>query len=318
MKAMILAAGEGTRLRPLTAALPKPMAPIVGAPLLARTLSWLAEEGVKEAAINLFHLPQVIVEHFGYEYAGIRLRYSFEANLMGTAGGLKPCDRIFEDAPFYVIYGDNLVRADLRSLFQFHMSRGAMATMALFQHPNPAAAGIVGVDSSGRVTRFMEKPPPDQIFADTANAGIYVLDPAVLRHIPDQTPCDFGRDIFPSLLAQGISLCGTPLNGYLQDTGTPDQYRKANWDALAGAAGPIATDCQLWISPSADVHPSVKFSGRNIIGAEVSIGKDCWLHDCIVWDNATVGCGAHLDQAIIGLGATIREMARPERGAILA
>lgn len=315
---MILAAGEGNRLRPLTLAVPKPMAPIVGTPLLARTLLWLAEEGVTEAAINLFHCPQAIVDYFCDEFAGIRLHYSYEQTLRGTAGGVKACENIFANAPFYVIYGDNLVKADLRALREFHIAHDGVATLALFRHPNPCAAGIVGVDDSSRITRFVEKPPADQIFADTANAGIYVLDPAILPRISAQAPCDFGRDVFPTLLTDDVPLHGIPLDGYLQDTGTPDQYRKANWDALNGTIGPVSDDPSLWISPSATVHPSVKLAGRNIIGADVFIAAGSRLTNCIVWDNAQIGPNVCLEGAIIGRSAIVAESACPQRGAILA
>ena len=177
MKAMILAAGEGTRLRPLTAALPKPMVPIVGTPLLEHTLTWLAGEGVTEAAINLYHRPQSIPDCFGSEFAGIRLHYFFEETLRGTAGGVKAAQSVFQESPFFVIYGDNLIHADLRRLAAFHAAHGGVGTVALFEHPNPSAAGIVGLDADSRITRFVEKPPADQVFSHLANAGVYVLAP---------------------------------------------------------------------------------------------------------------------------------------------
>ncbi len=237
MKAMILAAGEGTRLRPLTAAVPKPMVPLVGRPLLAWTLDWLAGQGVTEGVINLHYKPQVISDCFGEQHAGIRLRYSPEDTLRGTAGGVKVAARFFADAPFFVIYGDNLLHADLRALADFHASHGGAATLALFHHPNPTAAGIVGTDSVGRITRFQEKPAAHEVFSPWASAGVYVLNPDVLDAIADPScPSDFGHDVFPKLLEAGVPLYATPLGGYIQDTGTPDTYRQANWDALAGKA----------------------------------------------------------------------------------
>ena len=154
---MILAAGEGTRLRPLTAYLPKPMVPIVGTPLLAWTLSWLAGQGVTDAVVNLYHRPQSIPEFLGSEYAGVRVQYLFEDTLLGTAGAVKNAARFFRDEPFYVIYGDNLIYADLGRLSAFHYAHNAFATIGLFRHPNPTSAGIVGVDDEGHVTRFVEK-----------------------------------------------------------------------------------------------------------------------------------------------------------------
>ena len=305
MKAMILAAGEGTRLRPLTLSTPKPMIPIVGKPLLAWTLDWLASQGVTEAAVNLYHRPQSIPDFLGDTYAHIKLRYYYEDTLRGTAGGVQGAADFLRDAPFFVIYGDNLLSADLRTLAAFHASHGGAATVSLFDHPNPTAAGIVGLDPDGRITRFVEKPPADQVFSRQANAGVYVLDPAVLDAIPADTPSDFGRDIFPRLLSQGARLYGTPLGGYLQDTGTPQSYRQACWDALAGQVGTHFADASFWAAPDADIHPSAALLGRNIIGAGASVGAGATLIDCIVWDNAQIGAGAQLSQAIVGSHAQV-------------
>ncbi len=304
-KAMILAAGEGTRLRPLTAALPKPMVPIVGTPLLERTLVWLGGEGVTEAAINLYHRPQSIPDYFGREFAGIRLHYFFEDTLRGTAGGVKAAQSVLENAPFFVIYGDNLISADLRRLAAFHAAQGGIGTIALFEHPNPSAAGIARLDADNRITRFVEKPPADQVFSSLANTGVYVLDPAIFECIPEKEGSDFGRDIFPDLLAQGKALYGTPLGGYLQDTGTPTAYRQANFDLLAGRTGVHYDNPNLWIAPSALVSRSVIFTGRNVIGAGVEIGDGAAVTDSILLTGAKIALGARVQDSIIGDGFTM-------------
>ena len=309
---MVLAAGEGTRLRPLTAALPKPMVPLVGTPLLARTLRWLAGEGVTEAAVNLFHRPQAIPDYFGTEFAGVRLHYFFEDTLRGTAGGLKAAEAVFRDAPFFVIYGDNLIHADLRRLADFHAARGGLATVGLFHHPNPAAAGIVGLDEQGRITRFVEKPPAAEVFSDLANAGVYVLDPAVLDAIPADAPSDFGRDIFPRLLEDGSDLSGALLGGYLQDTGTPDAYRQANWDLLEGRAGQTFPDPALWMGDGARVGRGVVLRGRNVLGANVEVGDGASLTDCILWDGARVGAGVQLERVIAASGVVVASAVPPD------
>ena len=302
---MILAAGEGTRLRPLTLTLPKPMVPIVGTPLLARTLTWLSGQGVSECAINLFHRPQSIPDTFGDEFQGVRLHYFYEDTLRGTAGGVKSACALLQDAPFFVIYGDNLIHADLGKLWDFHHGRGGVGTVALFEHPNPTAAGIVGLDEAGRITRFVEKPPADQIFSRWANAGVYVLDPSVLDAIPKNEPSDFGRDVFPRLLADGQALYGTPLGGYLQDTGTPDTYRQANWDCLAGHTGATFPNTQLWIDPTAHLGVGITFAGRNIISADASLGDGASLTDCLLLPGATVAAGAVVQNAIMGADFTL-------------
>lgn len=306
MKAMILAAGEGTRLRPLTLTLPKPMVPIVGTPLLERTLAWLAGQGVTEAALNLYHRPQAIPDRFGEEFAGIRLHYFFEDTLRGTAGGVKAAAALFQDEPIFVIYGDNLIHADLRRLAEFHRASRAEATISLFQHPNPTAAGIVGIDGGGRVMRFVEKPPASEVFSDLANAGVYVLNPSVLDAIPPDVPSDFGRDVFPDLLARGVRLYGTRLGGYLQDTGTPEAYRQANWDTLAGRVGGNYRDPDLWVDPSAHVGKDVSFIGRNVVGAGAVIGDGAVVQDCILWAGSQIGPGERVRDTILALGVALR------------
>jgi len=300
MKAMILAAGEGTRLRPMTTSLPKPMVPIVGIPLLERTLVWLAGQGVTEAAINLFHRPQRIPGYFGEQFAGIRLHYFFEDTLRGTAGGVKAAESVLGDAPFFVIYGDNLIHADLRRLAEFHASHSGIGTVALFRHPNPTAAGIVGVDAGDRITQFVEKPPANEVFSDLANAGVYVLDPAIFGFIAPDTPSDFGRDIFPRLLAKNVALYGTPLGGYLQDTGTPEAYRQVNFDLLAGRAGVEFDNPQLWIAPTAQVGSGVSFWGRNVVSEGVQIGAGATVTDSILLFGASVTPGAQVRDCILG------------------
>lgn len=305
MKAMILAAGEGTRLRPLTLTLPKPMVPIVGKPLLERTLLWLADQGITEAAINLFHRPQAIPDYFGDSFGDISLHYFFENTLRGTAGGLKAAESVFRDAPFFVIYGDNFVQADLRRLAHFHASHDGAGTVGLFHHPNPTAAGIVAANSDGRITRFVEKPPANQVFSDLANAGVYVLDPSVLDAIPADAPSDFGRDIFPQLLASGLTLHGILLGGYLQDTGTPRAYRQANWDLLAGRTGVTYDDTSLWVDPSAQIGRGVSFVGRNVVGAHTVIGDGAVIQDSILWAGAQVAPGEQTRDLILAPGLAL-------------
>ena len=235
----------------------------------------------------------------------MRLHYFFEDTLRGTAGGLKAAESVFRDAPFFVIYGDNLIQADLRRLMAFHLSRGGIGTVGLFHHPDPTAAGIVASEPDGRITRFVEKPPADQVFSDLANAGVYVLDPAVLNAIPADSASDFGRDIFPRLLAHGLTLYGTLLGGYLQDTGTPDAYRQANWDALAGRTGLTDNDPSLWIDPSARIGRDVTFAGRNIIGAWSSVGDGAFVAESILWAGAQIASGGRVRDTILAPGVAL-------------
>lgn len=200
MKAMILAAGEGTRLRPLTQSKPKPMLSIAGAPILEHNVRLLAAHGVRDIIINLHHCPDAITGYFGDgSRFNVRIQYSYEEQLLGTAGALKRVAHLFEE-DFFLVYGDNLTTCNLSALLQLHKARSAALTMALFERDDPRASGIVGVDDNGRITRFLEKPRADQIFSHWVNAGYLVLHPSVLDLIPPQGVSDFGRDVFEPLI----------------------------------------------------------------------------------------------------------------------
>ena len=209
MKAMLLAAGEGRRLRPLTDSIPKCMLPIQGKPILEHNIAWLRRCGITELVINLFHLPRVIQEHFGDgRHWGVHITWSAESTRLGTAGGVKRVGDFF-DGPFLVWYADNLSTIDITRLADFHKSKGGLGTLALFPRADVTRSGIVALDDHQRITRFLEKPKASQVFSHWVNAGIYILERDVLEFIPDQGETDFGRDVFPATLA-----AGRPLYGY--------------------------------------------------------------------------------------------------------
>ena len=218
---MILAAGRGTRLRPLTDEIPKSMVPFAGKPLLEYVVRLLAQHGFDDLVINLHHLPQVIADYFGDGRAwGVSITYSLEDNLHGTAGAVRQVAGFF-DGPFLVYYGDNLTNCDLGDLWQTHQREGAIASIGLLWLDDPTTRGIVGLDARNRITRFVEKPRPDQVFDDYwVNAGIYALQPEILDRIPPDSPCDFS-EVFADLLAAGHPLLGHPLRGQLLSTATP-------------------------------------------------------------------------------------------------
>ncbi len=234
--ALILAAGEGTRLRPLTLERPKPMVPIAGRPLLDYTVGWLRDQGILDIAINLHYKPEVIVQHFGDGSAlGVRIHYSHEPRILGTAGAARKIKAWVDGRPLIVVYGDVLTDLDLRALLQCHarvsqQDAAAAVTMSLYHVPNPTEVGLVGMDGTGKVNRFLEKPKPSEVFTDLANAGILVLQPMVLDLIPENTFCDFGMHIFPMLLQSGLSIYGwvIPEGTYLLDIGSPEKYAQAN------------------------------------------------------------------------------------------
>jgi NDP-sugar pyrophosphorylase family protein len=228
MKALILAAGKGTRLNHLTANTPKPMLEIGGEPLLAHHVRRLAAAGVREIAINLHHAAGVIASYFGDgSRYGVRLEYSYEPQLLGTAGAAKKL-AAFLNEPFYVIYGDVFNNVDLEELAAFHAgckaayATAAALTLSLYRVPNPSECGLVQLASDGRITRFVEKPPPEEVFTDLANAGLLVCDPGVLAWAPAATVYDFGRDLIPELLAQDVPVFGKPISAaeHVIDIGT--------------------------------------------------------------------------------------------------
>jgi NDP-sugar pyrophosphorylase family protein len=229
MKAMILAAGEGTRLRPLTLHRPKPMLPIGGKPLLQHIVELLRYHGVVQVAINLHHWPEVITHAFGDGYDfGVEITYSFEDPILGTAGAVRKLQHYFDDT-FIVFYGDVLTDLDITTLARYHRLKGGLVTIALYSVPNPSECGLVGLDPQGRVTCFVEKPPLEQVFTDLANAGILILEPDVINYIPSGIFQDFGYDVLPDLLAKGIPIFGYPIPDatYLVDIGTIEKYEKA-------------------------------------------------------------------------------------------
>ena len=208
MKAMILAAGKGTRLRPLTDSLPKPMVPLHNRPLLEYTVEWLTECGVSEIAINLHHHPEAIVDHFGDGGKwNVKITYSREENLLGTAGAVKQLEWFFDDT-FLVVYGDNLSNCNLGKLAGSHHMKGGIGTIVLFKRENTSASGIAQLDDNARIISFLEKPGKGESFSNLVNAGIYVLEPGILEYIPEDQPYDFGRELFPRLLSEGERLYG--------------------------------------------------------------------------------------------------------------
>jgi NDP-sugar pyrophosphorylase family protein len=227
MKALVLAAGLGTRLGPLTRNVPKPMLPLGGKPLLEWIIRLLHQHGIVDVALNLHHKPDVTLRHFGSGEAwGMRLRYSYEATLLGSAGtALRQLAWVYPD-PFLVYYGDVYSDVDLSALIERHLAGGPLATIAVHRVDDPARCGIVEFEPDGRVKRFVEKPAADQIFSNWANSGVYVLQPEVLRYVSD-IPSDFGTDVFPRLLEAGQRIQAHPITDTVIDIGTPENYQRA-------------------------------------------------------------------------------------------
>jgi NDP-sugar pyrophosphorylase family protein len=305
---MLLAAGAGSRLKPLTDRVPKPLAPIANVPLIEHTLSWLARQEVHEVMINVHHHANRISREIGDGGRfGLGVSYSAEEELLGTGGAVARCSEFFEEEPFFVIYGDNLIEANLQELHQFHKSHRAAITIGLMSPDDPTSSGMVEVGEHGLVLNFVEKPNPGESGATKANAGVYVMDPSLLKTMAPMFS-DFGLNLIPAWIAEGRRVFAADLGGYLQDTGTPDRYRKANWDVLSGKMSYKARGTRtenIVVGDNAHISTTSTLLGRNLVGDDCMIDADARLTNCILWRGVTIGRACNLDNVIVGEGAII-------------
>src|SRR5215203_4246576 len=336
MKAVVMAGGEGTRLRPLTSNQPKPMVPIVGKPCMEHILELLNEHGFDEVIVTLAFLPQAIRGYFGTgESLGMAIEYSVEETPLGTAGSVRlASDRL--DETFLVISGDALCDFDLSALVEFHKQKGAAVTIGLKSVENPLEFGIVVTDEDARIERFLEKPSWGQVFSDTINTGIYVIEPEVMRNVPNDRPYDFSKELFPLLLEMGRPIYGYVCDGYWQDIGNLDQYRQANFDALdenvrlkvpgiklrgdvwigegveiddvEGVEGPAFVGDYCRVAPDASVAP------YTVLATGVTLRERARVSRSIIDSGTYVGRSAMIEGAILGRNCDVRAHARVHEG----
>jgi mannose-1-phosphate guanylyltransferase/phosphomannomutase len=304
MKAVVMAGGEGTRLRPLTSNQPKPMVPIVGKPCMEHILELLREHELNEVIVTVAFLPQAIRGYFGDgETLGMQIGYSVEDSPLGTAGSVRAAAKQLDDT-FLVISGDALCDVDLSALIAFHKERAAAVTIGLKSVDNPLEFGIVVTDDEGKIERFLEKPSWGQVFSDTINTGIYVLEPEVLKHVPTDRPYDFSKELFPLLLEMGRPLYGFVMDGYWQDIGDLDQYRQANFDALDQNVRLNIPGIQIrgnvWLGEGVEIADLEQVEGPSFVG-----------NYCRVAPGATVGSHTVLSNSV-----TLRERTRTTRSVI--
>lgn len=307
IQAVIMAGGEGARLRPLTSELPKPMVPVANRPIMHHSVSLLRDLGIREAYATLHYLADEVASYFGdgSEF-GIRLQYSVEDVPLGTAGSVRRIkDRLTNT--FLILSGDALTDFDLRPAIDFHRERGAVATLVLTRVSNPLEYGVVITDAAGRVERFLEKPSAGEVFSDTVNTGIYLLEPEVLEWVDASRPFDFSRDLFPALLADGRVVCGYVAEGYWTDIGSLEQYRAANRASLKGEVRIQIPGKQIadgtWVGEDTRVHATARLQPPVIIGHGCSIGAGAQVGpESIVGDNCVVEEGALVDHSVIWSG----------------
>lgn len=340
MKAMVLAAGKGTRLFPLTGEIPKPMAPVVGKPIIQHIFELLAETSVDEVHVNVHYLADSILNVYGYEtdVNGMKIRVTREERLMGTAGSLKRIADRFEET-FVVVMGDALTDVDVREVVAFHKERGALATLGLMRVADTSQYGVVELDARLNIVGFQEKPDPGEAVSNLANTGIYVLEPGVLDYIPEDTFFDFAEDVFPGLLAAGEKLAGYEGDFYWSDIGNLETYRLAQHDTLSGKVrlnipGELRSG-GLWIDQGARVHPTAALEGQMVLmqgavigrGAalvgDVTVGRGCQVgaeatvKQSILLPGSSVGDGAYLEGCIVGHGYDVRPGEQIRGGALV-
>lgn len=323
MKAIVMAGGFGTRLRPLTSNLPKPMVPMANRPMMEHIIQLLKENGFDDLIVMLYYQPEVIISHFGDGSAfGVKIQYLRPQADLGTAGCVKFAEAQLKE-PFLVISADLLTDFDLKSIVTAHRQKKAMATLVLTRVAVPLSYGVVIVDENNAVQRFLEKPSWGEVFSDTVNTGIYMLDPAVLEHIPANRSFDFSKDLFPRLLEQKEPLFGTIATGYWKDVGDLSEYRLAQYDLLE--SWPIAVlpgkrhkrgEGEVVYGDGTQIHAKASVHGKALLGRNCKVGEGVKLSRCVIGDNVTIQAGAELTGCIVWNDVQIGASARIEEAVI--
>ncbi|HEY9721692.1 MAG TPA: NDP-sugar synthase [Oscillatoriaceae cyanobacterium] len=315
MKAVIIAGGSGTRLRPLTYNTPKPMVPLFGKPFLQYQIELLKRHGVNEIIINLHYLSGVIREYFGDgSELGVKIHYSLEEKPLGTAGAVKLAEEYFDDEPLVVFNGDILTDLDLSALLAAHRENKARATITMIRVSDPTSYGLIFTEEDGRVTRFVEKPSWDEATVDTVNAGIYVLDPSVFRYVPRNEAYSFERGLFPLLLQLNEKVFGHTTNAYWLDIGSPQKYLQAHTDILMDRVQvelpAERREGNVWVGQNVDIDPSAEIRGPVYLGDGAKVRKRARLREfTILGPGVTVDDKAVLEHVLVGEGSEIGEEA---------
>ncbi|MFH7030235.1 MAG: sugar phosphate nucleotidyltransferase [Heteroscytonema crispum UTEX LB 1556] len=340
MRAVLMAGGSGTRLRPLTCDLPKPMVPILNRPIAEHIINLLKRHNITEVVATLHYLPDVLRDYFqdGSDF-GVQMTYAVEEDQpLGTAGCVKNIAELLDET-FLVISGDSITDFDLTAAIEFHKQKKSKATLILTRVPNPIEFGVVISDAEGRIRRFLEKPSTSEIFSDTVNTGTYILEPEVLEYLPANIECDFSKDLFPLLLAKDEPMYGYVAKGYWCDVGHLDAYREAQYDGLDRK---VKLDFAykevspgLWVGQNTYIEPSaiietpavigdncrigarVQIEAGTVIGDNVTIASDANLKRPIVWNGAVIGEEAHLSACVISRGTRVDRRAHVLEAAVV-
>ena len=339
MKAVVMAGGEGSRLRPLTINRPKPMVPMVSKPVIGHILDLLKRHGITEVVLTLHYLPEDIQSYFGDGHSlGMKIQYAIEETPLGTAGSVKNAQQ-YLDEPFLIISGDAVTDINLQQVSEFHQAKKAEATLTLYRVPNPLEYGVIITDADGRITQFLEKPSWGEVISDTVNTGIYVVDPVVLDLIKPGVPTDWSKDVFPQLLEAGRPLYGYVAGGYWCDVGDIGEYIRTNGDLLhhrvqvEELGQHIGGD--IWCGTGVEIAPDAQLYGPIYLGNEVKIKGGVIIHGptsirdgtiidnrahidrSILWRNCYVGEGAEIRGAIVGKQCIVKSKAVLFEGVVL-
>ncbi|HYH27339.1 MAG TPA: sugar phosphate nucleotidyltransferase, partial [Actinomycetota bacterium] len=340
MKAVLMAGGQGTRLRPLTSNQPKPMLPIVGRPMMEHVLRLLREHGYTDVVATVQFLASVIRNYFGTgTELGVELAYSHEDEPLGTAGSVKKAEHFLDDT-FLVISGDAVTDIDLSAAAEAHRQRGAGVTVVLKRVEDPLEFGIVTTAEDGRIERFLEKPGWGEVFSDTINTGIYIIEPEILAEIPAGEEYDFAKDLFPQLLERGVEMYGHVSDGFWADVGTLEAYLTVHRNILDGdVAIPLEgfdVGDHVWVGEGAEVDPEARITGPvyigenarveggarireyTVLGRGVVAKSGAFLHRAIVHDNAYVGASTSLRGCVLGKNTDVKNGAQLDEGVVVA
>jgi mannose-1-phosphate guanylyltransferase len=308
---MVLAAGLGTRLRPLTYEMPKPIVPVANRPIMDHILDLLRRHGLTELVANLSYLPEQIQERFGDGSGyGVSLEWSFEERLLGTAGGVRNVREFFGDERFLVMAADALTDIDLTALREAHESNDGIATLAVKRVPDTSEYGVVVAGADGRIQGFQEKPDPAEALSDLANCMIYVLEPAIFEYFPDRPEVDFALDVFPELLDNDVPFYVHPIDAYWNDVGSLDEFRQGNFDAISGAVtldhGSSEIADGVFAGDGTSLPGDVEVAPPVLIGAGCDIGAGARLDGpLVIGDRCHVGAGAGLRECVLLAGVGI-------------
>jgi mannose-1-phosphate guanylyltransferase/phosphomannomutase len=339
MKAVVMAGGEGSRLRPLTIGRPKPMVPMVSKPVMGHILDLLKRQGITEVVVTLHFMPEVIQSYFDDGHSlGMKIHYAIEEMPLGTAGSVKNAEE-FLDEPFLIISGDAVTDINLQQIIDFHQGKKAETTITLYRVANPLEYGVIITDPDGKITQFLEKPSWGEVISDTVNTGIYVIDPSVLDLIEKGVSTDWSKDVFPQLLSSGRPLYGFVAEGNWTDVGDIGEYMRASADVLYHRVQtePLGKHIggDVWVGEGVEIAPDAQLYGPIYLGNEVKVKGGVIIHGptvvrdstildnrvhvdrSIIWRNCYIGEGAEIRGAIIGRQCTIKNRAVMFEGAVL-